>query len=481
MIDNLRKTKIVCTIGPASESVETLRELVKAGMNCARINFSHGGYAENKGKIDNVKQVRYEMGVPLALALDTKGPEIRTGLMLNSEREYVDIQKGQEFFFRYDDVPGNNTETSISYKNLYNEVKPGDNILVADGKMDFEVQEIIGKDIRTIAVVKGSLGAHKNVNVPGVSLDQPALAQKDIDDILSGIKAGFDIIFASFIRRADDVKQIRELLSKNGGEHILIISKIESAEGINNFEEILAVSDGIMVARGDMGVEIPMEQVPIVQKRMIRRCNEVGKPVITATQMLESMIENPRPTRAEVSDVANAVYDQTGCIMLSGECAMGKYPVACVETMDSISKAIEESLHYWKRFDGKEYNYSVDNIKANISYSTVITARDIEATAIVTYANKGITANILSGLRPGVPIVAITDIENTYYQLGITQNVTPILVKHQDSINDMLNQGIDALVEKGILAKGDKVVIVGKSEILENDDCLKTFVKYCNL
>ena len=224
-----------------------------------------------------------------------------------------------------------------------------------------------------------------------------------------------------------------------------------------------------MVARGDMGVEIPMEQVPIVQKRMIRRCNEVGKPVITATQMLESMIENPRPTRAEVSDVANAVYDQTGCIMLSGECAMGKYPVACVETMDSISKAIEESLHYWKRFDGKEYNYSVDNIKANISYSTVITARDIEATAIVTYANKGITANILSGLRPGVPIVAITDIENTYYQLGITQNVTPILVKHQDSINDMLNQGIDALVEKEILAKGDKVVIVGKSEILEND------------
>ena len=224
-----------------------------------------------------------------------------------------------------------------------------------------------------------------------------------------------------------------------------------------------------MVARGDMGVEIPMEQVPIVQKRMIRRCNEVGKPVITATQMLESMIENPRPTRAEVSDVANAVYDQTGCIMLSGECAMGKYPVGCVETMDSISKAIEESLHYWKRFDGKEYNYSVDNIKANISYSTVITARDIEATAIVTYAYKGITANILSGLRPGVPIVAITDIKNTYYQLGITQNVTPILVEHQDNINDMLNKGIDALVEREILAKGDKVVIVGKSEILENE------------
>ena len=469
MINNLRKTKIVCTIGPASESVETLRELVNAGMNCARINFSHGGYNENKSKIDNVLQVREEMGVPVALALDTKGPEIRTGTIDGTETGSVDIVQGQEFYFKHDDVPGNNMETSISYKNLYQEVKPGDNILVADGKLIFEVQEVIGQDIRTTAVVKGTLGSRKNVNVPGVSLDQPALAQKDIDDILNGIKAGFDIIFASFIRRADDVRQIRELLANNNGSHIMIISKIESAEGIDNFEEILAVSDGIMVARGDMGVEIPMEQVPIVQKRMIRRCNEVGKPVITATQMLESMIENPRPTRAEVSDVANAVYDQTGCIMLSGECAVGKYPVECVKTMDNISRAIEDSLHYWRRFDSRDYKYAVDNIKGNISYSTVITARDIKATCIVTYAFNGVTANILSGLRPGVPIVAITDLRDTYYKLSITQNVTPILVNHMDNINDMLNQGIDKLLERGTLAKGDKIVIVGKSEVLEND------------
>ena len=469
MIDNLRKTKIVCTIGPASESKEMLRELIKAGMNCARINFSHGGYNENKSKIDNVLQVREEMGVPVALALDTKGPEIRTGTIDGTETGTVEIDKGQDFFFRFEDVPGNKYETSISYKNLYQEVKPGDNILVADGKLIFEVTEVIGQDIKTFAVVKGTLGSRKNVNVPGVSLDQPALAQKDIDDILSGINAGFDIIFASFIRRADDVRQIRELLDNNNGSHMMIISKIESAEGISNFEEILAVSDGIMVARGDMGVEIPMEQVPIVQKRMIRRCNEAGKPVITATQMLETMIDNPRPTRAEVSDVANAVYDQTGCVMLSGESAVGKYPVECVNTMDRISKAIEESLHYWRRFEAKDYKYAVDNIKGNISYSTVITARDIKANCIVTYAHRGITANILSGLRPGVPIVAITDLKETYYKLAITQNVTPILVNHMEHINDMLNAGIDILLERGDLSKGDKVVIVGKSEVLEND------------
>ena len=463
-----RKTKIIGTIGPASESEEMLTNLMNAGLNVCRINFSHGGYEENAVKIETIKKCREKLNVPIALALDTKGPEIRTG-KLESGDEKVTIEEGQEFVFVHDDIIGNNTKATVSYKNLYQDVKPGSTILVDDGAIEFEVKEIKDKDIYCVAKNTARLGSRKTMNIPGVKLELPALSEKDVDDITKGAKAGFDYIFASFVRRADDVNQIRKLLDENGGEKVEIISKIESQEGIDNFEEILKVTDGIMVARGDMGVEIPMEQVPIVQKRFIKRCNEVGKPVITATQMLESMISNPRPTRAEVSDVANAVYDLTGCIMLSGECAMGKYPVACVETMDSISKAIEESLHYWKRFDGKEYNYSVDNIKANISYSTVITARDIEATAIVTYANKGITANILSGLRPGVPIVAITDIENTYYQLGITQNVTPILVKHQDSINDMLNQGIDALVEKEILAKGDKVVIVGKSEILEND------------
>lgn len=469
MKKDLRKTKIVCTIGPASESKEMLKDLIHAGLNCARINFSHGGYPENKEKMDNVLAVRDELGVPVALALDTKGPEIRTGLINGDERAKIVIEKGQEFTFRYDEVSGNEHETSISYKNMYQDVKPGDKILVADGLLEFKVKEIVGKDIVTEVVHGGKFGSHKNVNVPGVVLDQPALAQKDIDDITAGIKAGIEIIFASFIRRADDLIQMRKLLKDNGGENIIIISKIESQEGIDNFEEILALSDGIMVARGDMGVEIPMEQVPIVQKMIIKRCNEVGKPCITATQMLESMTENPRPTRAEVSDVANAIYDQTGCIMLSGECAMGKFPVEAVSVMDRVSKAIEGDLNYWKRFNSREFKFGPDNITANICYSSVITARDIKADCILTYTDSGYTANILSGLRPETPIIAVTDNKMTYYQLAITQNVTPILVNKDENVNAMLEEGIKKLEADGTFEKGDKIVVVGGSKEMNSN------------
>ena len=297
MKEVIRKTKIIGTIGPASESEEMLTRLMNAGLNVCRINFSHGGYEENAEKIATIKRCREKLNLPIAMALDTKGPEIRTG-KLESGDEKVTITEGQEFTFVHDDIIGNNTKTTVSYKNLYKDVKPGSTILVDDGAIEFKVKEIIGQDIVCIAQNTGRLGSRKTMNIPDAIVELPALGEKDIDDITKGVKAGFDYIFASFVRRADDVKQIRKLLDDNGGQEVGIISKIESQEGIDNLEEILELSDGIMVARGDMGVEIPMEQVPIVQKHIIKRCNEVGKPVITATQMLESMTSNPRPTRA---------------------------------------------------------------------------------------------------------------------------------------------------------------------------------------
>lgn len=467
MKTKLRKTNIVGTIGPASEKEEVFTELVKAGLNVARINFSHGGYEENATKIDTIKKVRETLNQPVALMLDTKGPEIRTG-KLESGDEKVTINEGQTFTFLYDDVIGNETKTSIGYKNLYQDVVPGAKILVDDGAIEFEVVEIVGKDVVCKALNTGRLGSRKTVNVPGLKLNLPALSPKDIDDITKGVKAGFDFIAASFVRRASDVQEIRALLDANGGEDVQIISKIESQEGIDNFEEILALSDGIMVARGDMGVEIPMEQVPVVQKHFIKRCNEVGKPVITATQMLESMQANPRPTRAEVSDVANAVYDRTSCIMLSGECAAGKYPVVCVETMDKIAKNIEGTIHYWKRFNEKGICKS-DCFAKNIACTTGETAEHIEADAIVAYTHSGNTARTLAGMGVECPILAITDCPRTYYQLSVAWNVTPILVEGESSVENTISKGIEVLKERGILETGDTVALAGGAKALYND------------
>jgi len=468
MKEAIRRTKIVGTIGPASESEEMLTQLAKAGLNVCRINFSHGGYEENAEKIATIKRVREKLNIPLALLLDTKGPEIRTG-KLESGDEKVTIEEGATFTFVHDDIIGNETKTTLSYKDIYKDVVPGARILVDDGALEFEVVEIKDKDIVCKALNTARLGSRKTVNVPGLKLNLPALAQKDIDDITNGVKAGFDFIAASFVRRASDVQEIRDLLKANGGENIQIISKIESQEGIDNFEEILELSDGIMVARGDMGVEIPMEQVPIVQKHFIKRCNAVGKPVITATQMLESMTSNPRPTRAEVSDVANAVYDMTSCIMLSGECAMGKYPVVCVETMNKISKTIENSVNYWKRFSNKDIVKSKE-IKENIAYTAAATAEHIEADAIVTYANTGTTVRKIVGMQPACPIFTITSNEKTYHQLSVVNNVTPILVKEQKSIDDAINTGIEELKAKGILEAGDRIVIAGGATIADNTE-----------
>ena len=460
MKKDLRKTKIVATIGPASDSEEKLTELANAGFSVARINFSHGGYEENAEKISNIKKVRSALKKPISLLLDTKGPEIRTG-KLESGDEKVVINEGQEFTFINDDIIGNETKTSISYKDLYKDVVPGAKILVDDGAIEFEVIEIKEKDIVCKALNTGRLGSRKTVNVPGLKLNLPALSPKDIADLTNGVKADFDFIAASFVRRADDVQQIRKLLDDNGGQDIKIISKIESEEGVRNFEEILEISDGIMVARGDMGVEIPAEQVPIVQKRFIKRCNEVGKPVVTATQMLESMIQNPKPTRAEVSDVANAVYDRTSTIMLSGECALGKYPVVCVETMDRISKAIEQDINYWKRFNEKCVVNTNDDIEMNIATSTCITAENTSADAIIAYAEKPEFAYKLASRGAKCPVFVMTTSEKTFHLLGVAWNITPVLV---NSAENAVEEGIKILKEQELLEENDTVVVAGMKE-----------------
>ena len=460
---NLRRTNIVGTIGPASESEEMLTKLMNAGLNVTRINFSHGGYEENAVKIDTIKKVRKALNRPVALVLDTKGPEIRTG-KLESGDEKVVIEEGQEFTFLYDDVIGNNTKTSIGYKNLYQDVVPGARILVDDGAIEFQVVEIKGKDVVCKAMNTARLGSRKTVNVPGLKLNLPALSEKDIADITNGIKAGFDYIAASFVRRADDVNQIRKLLNDNGGERVGIISKIESQEGIDNFEEILALSDGIMVARGDMGVEIPMEQVPIVQKQFIKRCNEVGKPVITATQMLESMTKNPRATRAEVSDVANAVYDRTSAIMLSGESAMGAHPALCVDTMVKISEETESHINYEKRFYENRYDPETASECKTLGYTTCVTAANVNADAIIVYTKDGSEARTIGGLSPVCPIIAVTDNKQTFHKMSVYGDVFPIYTESKECACEMVKAAIEELKNNGTLETGDTLVLAGSKK-----------------
>lgn len=458
---NLRRTKITCTIGPAAESEEMLIKLINTGMNVARINFSHGGYDENAEKIETIKRVRDNLNQPIAMCLDTKGPEIRTGKQESGD-EKVEIKEGQTFTFMNEDIIGNETKTSISYKNLYQDVKPGAKILVDDGAIEFEVQEVVGKDVVCKALNTGMLGSRKTVNIQGVVVNLPALAAKDIEDITNGTKVGFDYIFASFVRRLSDVQEIRKLLDENGGENIGIISKIESQEGIDNFEEILEASDGIMVARGDMAVEIPYYKVPAVQKHFIKRCNEVGKPVITATQMLESMTKNPRPTRAEVSDVANAVYDRTSAIMLSGESAMGAHPALCVDTMVKISEETESNVNYEKRFYENRYDpENSDEIKT-LGYTTCVTASNVNANAIIVYTKDGSEARAIGGLSPICPIIAITDDKKTYHKMALYGDVLPVYIETRECGCKMIDGAIEQLKNKGILEAGDTVVTAGE-------------------
>ncbi len=454
MINDVKRTKIVCTLGPASEKEETLRELIKSGLNVCRMNFSHGSHEEHKGRIDLVKKVREELGQPTAILLDTKGPEIRTGQFDAPE---VLLEEGQTFTITMKDVMGNKEMCTVSYKGLAKDVEPGNTILIDDGLVGLKVKEVNGDDIVCIVENSGIVKNHKGVNVPGVKVNLPAITEKDRSDIEFGIEQGIDFIAASFVRKVSDVLAIREILEENNATDIKIISKIENQEGVDNLDEIIAVSDGIMVARGDLGVEIPTEEIPVVQKLMIKKCNEAGKPVITATQMLDSMMRNPRPTRAEVTDVANAIYDGTDAIMLSGETAAGKYPVEAVKTMATIAKRTEETINYNENLRDKAL--SAANVTDAISYATCTTAIDLNAKAILSATSSGHTARMVSKFRPQCPIVATTDNERVMRQLSLTWGVLPTISSNGKNTDEVIDNAINAGKEKNYLAEGDLVVI----------------------
>jgi len=459
----MRKTKIVCTLGPATDNEEVLKNLMIEGMNVARINFSHGNYKDQEERINMFKKVRDELKLPVPMLLDTQGPEIRIGKFENNE---IFLEEGQEFVLTNNDEIGNKSKVSITYKTLYNEIDIGRSILVNDGTIELKVKEIREKDIVCEVVQGGKLTNRKSINIPDFIVNLPGITEKDVEDIKYGIQAGFDYIAASFIRKPEDILEIRKVLKDNGGEHIKIISKIENREGIDNFDKILDVSDGIMVARGDLGVEIPMEQVPIYQKQFIKKCYRQGKPVITATQMLESMITSPRPTRAEVSDVANAIFDGSSAIMLSGETATGKFPIECVKTMNKIAIGIEQSIKYWKRFRKREYDLKNETSEFIMNYSVCMTAMNVEAKAIMAYTNTGNTARMISSFGSGCPIFAITQNEIIYRQLGLCWGIVPKLFDKQPNIDVLLHKGLEKLAEEGFLTKGDKVVIAGGTKVL---------------
>ena len=457
MINNIKKTKIVCTLGPVSENEETLRELIKNGLNVCRLNFSHGSHEEHKGRMDLVKKLREELNMPTAILLDTKGPEIRTGKFDAPE---VLLEEGQTFTITMKDVMGNKEMCTVSYKGLANDVKTGDTILIDDGLVGLTVKEVNGDDIVCEVQNSGIVKNHKGVNVPGVKVNLPAITEKDRSDIEFGIEQGIDFIAASFVRKVSDVLAIREILEENNATHIKIISKIENQEGVDNLDEIIEVSDGIMVARGDLGVEIPTEEIPVVQKLMIKKCNEAGKPVITATQMLDSMIRNPRPTRAEVTDVANAIYDGTDAIMLSGETAAGKYPVEAVKTMATIAKRAEETMR--NRRD--KINKS-KNVTDAISYATCTTAMDLDAKAILSSTASGHTARMVSKFRPDCPIIATTSDESVRRQLSLTWGVLPVMRNKSANTDQVIVNSIEAAKTAEYVNENDIVVITaGGSE-----------------
>ncbi len=451
----MRRTKIICTLGPASDDENILRNMMLGGMNVARMNFSHGTHEQQKKRADLFKKIRNELKLPIPLLLDTKGPEIRTG---DFKEGQVTLKESNQFILVNKDIVGDENCCSITYKELYRDVSRGSRILINDGLVELEVFEIKNKDIYCIVKNGGVVGNRKGINVPGADIRLPSLTSQDIADIKFGIENDFDIIAASFVRKASDVVEIRKVLEKNGGSDILVISKIENREGIRNFDEILKVSDGIMVARGDLGVEIPVEEVPIVQKNIIEKCYRNGKPVITATQMLDSMIRNPRPTRAEASDVANAIYDGTSGVMLSGETAAGKYPLETIAVMAKIAEKAESSMDYWKRFTTQqtEFNTSVTNA---ISHATCTTALDLKAAAIISVTQSGHTARMISRFRPACPIIATTVNPKVQRQLNLSWGVLPFLVPVANTTDEMFDMGIEKALESGLVKNGELAVI----------------------
>ena len=475
---NFRKTKIVGTIGPASET--RLEELFEAGLNVCRINYSHGSYDEQEWKTNEIIRIRNEKELPVPMILDMKGPEIRTGMLYTGKNEKIRIEDGQKFTLFNEDITGDEKGVSVTYKELYKDVEPGTKILIDDGAIELRVDQVVGKDIECTVVHGNRLGSRKTMNLPGTIIRLPALAEKDINDLKAACAHEYDYVAISFARNLDDIAQVRKVLDENGGQDIKIITKVENVEGLSNMEDIVRVADAQMIARGDMATETDFTEPPVMQKRFIKLANSAYKPAITATQMLESMMENPLPTRAEASDVANAIYDRTSAIMLSGECAMGKFPLECIQTMDKIAKRVEPVINYWKRFDDKD-KIVLTNLEDNITYSTCIIAKNTNADAIVAYTHTGDSARRLSGMGAGCPIIAITDNKRTFRQLGLAWNVHPVYVDPKDSIDNTVEAGLAKLVEKGILEKGDRVVISGGRNYVKNASLSKMIGGYVEI
>ncbi|WP_099469938.1 pyruvate kinase [Konateibacter massiliensis] len=456
----MKKTKIICTMGPNTNDKELLKALAIEGMDIARFNFSHGDHEEQKGRMDMIKSLRAELQIPLAILLDTKGPEIRTGLLKNEEK--VNLKEGDAYTFTSEEIIGDETRSHITYANLAEDLSVGNKILVDDGLLEFEVTEIAGKEIKCRVVNGGELGMRKGVNVPNVQIKLPGITEKDKEDIIFGIGQGIDFIAASFVRSADCIKEIKEILKEHKAEHIQVIAKIENAEGIANIDEIIKYSDGIMVARGDLGVEIPAHELPYLQKMIIKKCNEQYKPVITATQMLDSMMRNPRPTRAEVTDVANAIYDGTDAVMLSGETAAGKYPLEAIRMMVQIAKSTEQHLDYERLIQNKAMHRK-KGIESAVGYSTVAISHNLDVKLIVNPTVSGATARLVSSFRPSVPIVGISPNEETVRKMQIYWGVTPILSEAKETTEDIIARAIDIIKDRGYVQKGDTVVLTAGS------------------
>ena len=450
----LKKTKIICTMGPTTEKEGILDDLIANGMNCARFNFSHGDHEEHLGRIAAVRRAAAKADKIISLILDTKGPEMRLGEFRDGK---VMLEKGHTFTLTYSDEPGDETHVPISHKELYKEVKPGDTILLSDGLVGLNVDRIDDKDIVTTVLNSGKMSTKKRVAAPGVSVSLPPISKQDEKDIIFGISQDMDFVAASFIQRASDVQAIRRLIKEHDG-HMEIIPKIENLEGVKNFDAILAVSDGIMVARGDLGVEVPAEDVPLIQKDIIRKCNKAGKPVIVATQMLESMTNNPRPTRAEVSDVGNAILDGTDAIMLSGETASGDYPVEAVSTMNTIAQRIESALEYKDLFVERGFEHLESRTRA-VAHATVQMAYELDANTIITPTESGYTTKVVSKYRPKAAIVAYTSSEKVVRQLNLRWGVYPILGAQWKDVAEMTSNATAATVKEGYAKRGDLTII----------------------
>ena len=450
----IRKTKIVCTMGPNLFEKHLIAPLMKAGMNVARFNFSHGTYETHQHYYDEVCRIRDELGLPVATMLDTKGPEIRVRSFKNGR---VTLQNGQLFTLTTDEVEGDEERVSITYKELPQDIAVGSSILIDDGLIGMQVERIDGADIVCRVLNGGVVSNNKGVNIPNAHLSMPFISEKDHQDILFAIKNGYDFIAASFTRCADDIMQIRHILQENNCHTINIIAKIENMEGVENIDEILRVVDGVMVARGDLGVGVPLEDVPSLQKKLIQRGIAAGKPVITATQMLDSMIKNPRPTRAEATDVANAIYDGTSAIMLSGESAVGAYPVEAVETMVRIALRAEADMDYIRRFS-RDTSASTDVTNA-ISHATVTSAHDLNASAIITVTKSGSTARILSRYRPACVIVGCTTEKHVWRQLALSWGTVPLMIAEESNTDDLFEHAVDAAVQNGLVHDGELVVL----------------------